>query len=634
MEVQSLDGSGNNRANPEWGVSNGTFTRISEPNYADGIGELVEEPEGYRWLSNRIYNDVHQNLFSENQVTQWAATWAQFVGHTNIRRQAAIGDDPVVNNPIPFDPDDPLEGFSSPDREEMPLNRSQPAEGTGVDTPRQHVNRTSSYIDAAAVYSPLESRLEWLREGPFDGDLSNNGAELMLVDGYLPRWDSRGADTPPPGGTEFAAHTIGSPERAMVAGDLRSNQSLTLTGLHTLFAREHNRIVGQLPDHLSEEVKFEVARRVVIAELQYVTYEEFLPTLGVDLPRYTGYDPRVQADVSNEFSAVGMRGHSMFHGEFEAVTGEGTYTPEQLAAFQEMGITVEARDDEIELEIPLTQGVHNPDLFDEVGIDPLLRGLGANPQYKNDEQIDNQLRSTLFQVPVSGNPECVDGPNMPDCYTQVIDLGAINAKRSRDAGIPGYNDLREAYGLDPVSDFTEVTGEDTQELPDGLSIDDPAILDYVELTDPDGEIIAADENNEGCLTCEAESEAVDGTQRSTLAARLNAIYDSPDDMDAFTGMSSEPNIPGTELGELELAMWTQEFTKLRDGDRFFHRNVPVLDHIARHYGIDYRRSLAEIVADNTDIELDELQENVFLTEDANPESPPTCTWPWWQCSRP
>lgn len=616
LPVQSVDGSGNNRAHPGWGAAGNTFPREAEASYADGIGEFVEDPD-YRWLSNRVYNDVHQNLFSENQVTQWGMNWGQFVAHSIMQRQAAIGGPPEFAN-IPTDPDDPLEEFDT-DRAAMPFNRSQPADGTGVDSPREHVNLVGSYLDANTVYSPSEERLEWLREGPFDGDLSNNSAELMMADdSYLPRWDSRGGDFADlPGGMELGDRTRETPSRAMVAGDLRSNQTLNLTALHTVFAREHNRIVEQLPDYLSEEKKFQIARRIVIAEQQYITYQEFLPAMGVDLPRYTGYDPRVQTDLSTEFSAVGFREHSMIHGEFEAVAEEGTYTPEQLAAFEELGIAVETEDGEVELGIPLAQGMHNPDLFTEVGIEPLLLGLGAEAQYKNDEQIDNQIRSTLFRIPVSGNPECLDGPQMPDCYTQIFDIGAINAKRSRDAGIPSYNDAREAHGLEQISGFTEVTGEDTQELPEGLSIDDPAILDYVELTGPDGEVIAADETNEGCLTCEEETEAVDGEQRSTLAARLNEIYDSPDDMDAYTGMVSEPNVPGTELGELELAMWVQTFTNLRDGDRFFYGNDPGLSKIARKYGIDYQRSLAEIIADNTEIELDELQENVFFTEEAN-----------------
>ena len=70
----------------------------------------------------------------------------------------------------------------------------------------------------------------------------------------------------------------------------------------TLFAREHNRIVAALPANLPAETKFEIARRILGAEEQYITYTEFLPALGVQLPAYRGYNPTVNPGLSNEFA--------------------------------------------------------------------------------------------------------------------------------------------------------------------------------------------------------------------------------------------------------------------------------------------------------------------------------------------
>ena len=80
----------------------------------------------------------------------------------------------------------------------------------------------------------------------------------------------------------------------MVAGDVRANENIALTSTQTLFAREHNRIVSSAPGGLPEELKFQIARRIVSAEQQYITYNEFLPSLGVRLPAYRGYDDDVE----------------------------------------------------------------------------------------------------------------------------------------------------------------------------------------------------------------------------------------------------------------------------------------------------------------------------------------------------
>jgi hypothetical protein len=67
----------------------------------------------------------------------------------------------------------------------------------------------------------------------------------------------------------------------------------------------------------------------------------------------------------------------------------------------------------------------------------MLTAVGAESEYRNDELIDNQLRSVLFQVPRSPNAgACLDGPPLPDCFAGVVDVGAIDVERGRDHGIP------------------------------------------------------------------------------------------------------------------------------------------------------------------------------------------------------
>ena len=131
------------------------------------------------------------------------------------------------------------------------------------------------------------------------------------------------------------------PQNAIVAGDVRANENVQLTALTTLFAREHNRIVGELPRSLSNEERFQIARRIVAAEEQYITYTEFLPAIGVTLSPYMGYDPSVQTEVSDEFATVAYRAHSMVNGEEGVEVKTSKIKPQTLAELEAMGVTSE-----------------------------------------------------------------------------------------------------------------------------------------------------------------------------------------------------------------------------------------------------------------------------------------------------
>jgi Animal haem peroxidase len=147
-EIRTLDGSGNNRNHPDWGKTNTQYLRVARTNYADGIARPVGGPST-RYVSNRVFNDVHQNLFSENSVTQWGFVWGQFMDHTFGLREEAGGE--TAN--IPFNKTDPLESFTNT-LGSIPFMRTPAAPGTGTGTtPRQQINTVSSYIDGFSVYS-------------------------------------------------------------------------------------------------------------------------------------------------------------------------------------------------------------------------------------------------------------------------------------------------------------------------------------------------------------------------------------------------------------------------------------------------------------------------------------------------
>lgn len=127
-----------------------------------------------------------------------------------------------------------------------------------------------------------------------------------------------------------------------MAGDVRVNQHITLVALHLLFAREHNRIADllhKLNAHWSDDVLYEETRRIVVAELQHITYNEWLPlVIGQEaMQRFSlfspvdgyngGFDEEINPSMTNEFTGAAFRfGHSTVQGrlfvEFERKLNE------------------------------------------------------------------------------------------------------------------------------------------------------------------------------------------------------------------------------------------------------------------------------------------------------------------------
>jgi hypothetical protein len=605
--VEPLDGLGNNVANPTWGTAGQNYTRVAAARYADGRSQPVAGPNS-RFISNRIINDINQNKFSEREVSQWGNVWGQFLDHTFGLRD----DSGTETANIPFSTTDPLEDFTNT-LGNIPFVRSRAAPGTGVTNARQQINTENSYIDAETVYSSSTSRLEWLRDGPVDGNMANNLATLMMPGGFLPKRTARGNPAAAPT-MAIDGRLLANPNNAFVAGDVRANENFALTATHTLFALEHNRIVSLLPNTLSQEDKFQIARRVVVAEQQYITYNEFLPALGINIPAYTGYNPNVNAGLSNEFATVGYRAHSMIHGEIEQDVDPADLSQSARDQLEALGVEINPEGDELALVVPLGVAFFDPDLLTLIGLGPTLEGIGGESEYSNDEMIDNQLRSVLFQVPVSGNPDCLDGPTLPTCFNGVLDLGAIDIERGRDHGMPSYNQMRVAYGLPARTTFTQITGENTELFPSdplltpGNEINDRNSLDTVALRDNFGVNVAP-------LSDESQNGAEFMTRRTTTAARLRAIYNNNiNNVDAFVGMLAEPHAAGTDMGELQRAIWAREFRNMRDGDRFFYGNDQGLSFIQSTYGIDFRKNLGDIISLNTGIDRAELAQNVFFVQ--------------------
>jgi hypothetical protein len=100
--------------------------------------------------------------------------------------------------------------------------------------------------------------------------------------------------------------------------------------------------VAALANSLSAEQKFQIARGCRRHRDPSITYNQFLPTLGVRLNGYRCYSSTVDPSLSNESPSSATGAPGMVHGEFEPAVPAGTYTDDQLNdVFPAEGITVE-----------------------------------------------------------------------------------------------------------------------------------------------------------------------------------------------------------------------------------------------------------------------------------------------------
>jgi hypothetical protein len=115
------------------------------------------------------------------------------------------------------------------------------------------------------------------------------------------------------------------------AGEDRTSENIALISIQTLFLRDHNRVASQLAivnPTWSDETLYQEARRIVIAELQHITFNEYLPVLDYKLFNslkpyrsgsgyYRGYDSTINTALYNEFAAAAFRfGHSLINYSF------------------------------------------------------------------------------------------------------------------------------------------------------------------------------------------------------------------------------------------------------------------------------------------------------------------------------
>lgn len=402
-EFRTVDGRRNNGEHPSWGRAETPLLRLAPAAYADGSGAPAGAGRtGARAISNSC---LVEEAVVPNEVgaSSFLWQWGQFLDHD-------LSLTPFAEPAEPFDIEvpagDPFFDPAGTGTQRIELDRSAYRMVAGV---RQQVNDITAWIDASNVYGSDRRRSRVLKARDGSGELATSEGELL------------------PFNTRRLPNAPGDDPSFFLAGDFRANEQVALTAMHTLFVREHNhwaRLVREADSTLPGKQVYRMARALVGAEMQAITYREFLPVLlgrGALAP-YRGYDPTVDAGIANEFATGAFRvGHTLLPSELLRLD----------AGMQPIA----------EGPLPLRDAFFAPQEIVERGIEPLLRGLKAQPAREVDTRIVDDVRNFLFGAPGA------DG----------FDLAAFNVQRGRDHGLPDLNGLRTAYGLAPYASFAEIT---------------------------------------------------------------------------------------------------------------------------------------------------------------------------------
>ncbi|XP_022177219.1 chorion peroxidase-like isoform X1 [Myzus persicae] len=442
---RTVEGICNNVLDPLKGAAMMPFHRVLPADYSDGVWKPRKATDGSELPSaKQVSEGVHRPSYEEDHdFTVMLAVWGQFMDHditatalSRGRNGSAISCCGSVGKnithpecfPVIVHEDDKKCGKC------MEFVRSSPA-STCSFGPREQLNQASSYLDGSSVYGntrKLQNDLRSWTGGRMKVFVTEHGKQLLP-----PNKD------PLDGCNEESEMKKG--RYCFLSGDARSNENMHLTTLHLIMVRQHNMIAGRLSSlnpHWDDEHIFQETRHIVTAQIQHITYNEFLPVLlGDSLMKrldlysrqtghWNGYNSAVDPTISNNFATAAFR---FAH----------TLIPSMMKFL---------RDDNSDPEfVEMRKMLFNPyRLYTCGGVDSVIRGAMNTSAGKSDAFFTPEVTRHLFEK--NHGSKRTRG----QCG---LDLVALNIQRGRDHGLPAYPRWRETCGFPRPRSFSDLEGQ-------------------------------------------------------------------------------------------------------------------------------------------------------------------------------
>ncbi|XP_055864170.1 dual oxidase 2-like [Biomphalaria glabrata] len=524
LERHPSDGWYNNLLHPDWGAIDTHLLRRSPVSYRDGVYEPAGKGLPNPFDISRIAFNGSNNLSSERNRNALLVFFGQQLVEEIMDAQRPGCPIEYMNIPVP------LNHKYNPRKIknlEMPFLRSRYDQRTGFspNNPRQQLNEITPYIDGNLVYGAGKAVEDTLRSFK-NGELLADNNDIKKS--FPAKNDIRLPYANPPSPRD---HVLRPVSRFRRVGNPRTHENPFLYALQVVWFRYHNylaREVKKSHQNYSDEQIFNAARRLSIAQYQKIVMYEWLPAwlkidangnvfnIREDYPyegggknNYSGYDPNVHPGISTEFQAAAFRfGHTLVPpGIVTKTIKNGACQDAERdvkAKFTSKPEGGEKTQKVTGIRLCNAYGVPEETVEVENGMDDVIRGLIFTRALKEDNIIVSDLREEVF------------GP----LDWSRRDLGALNIQRARDNGLPGYNDVRQAYGLPRKENWLAIN-----------------------------------------------------SNYAVILSELQRLYDfdkTPDRLDVFPGglLETVPDGPGPLFTKIIL----EQFLRIRHGDRFWYEN--------------------------------------------------------------
>ncbi|CAG9759789.1 unnamed protein product [Ceutorhynchus assimilis] len=443
-KYRSYNGTCNNLKRPvTFGVAYRPFIRAVKPDYADGISApRISKNGGPLPTARAISLEVHRPSYrDDSKFSVMLAVWGQFLDHDitatalsqkqNGSSISCCQSQGILSPecfPVLIEKDDPFAQYNVTC---MEFVRSAPCP-TCCLGPREQMNQASAFIDGSVIYGNDESKVVSLRttsKGLLKMFVTDDGRTLLPM-----------SDDMSDGCNREEEKRKG--RYCFSTGDLRANENLHLTSMHLIWARQHNLIANnilQINSHWDDEMVFQETRKIVAAQMQHITYNEFLPILlGKKLmekhdllPKskdyFNKYNESVDPSIANEFATAAFRfAHTIIPGLVKLL-GQDTSSPEF---------------------IQMRQMLFDPfKLYQKGQLDGTLKGAMNTSIDASDSYFSDELKSHLFERPTNALPKLCG-----------LDLVSLNIQRGRDHGLAGYVFWKDHCGMNGTKAFDGLSG--------------------------------------------------------------------------------------------------------------------------------------------------------------------------------